>query len=142
MSNFIYGKNHKYNTKGNWRFNGVVYPDFDELYYIYINTMKCSHCDKEFKNSRDRNLDHDHETGLFRAIVCHRCNSNDLYIRRPKDWTNVDYKKEWYENNKKRVSKYRNGTIDCPCGISYSLRNKSRHHKSFRHIDWFMEQVD
>ena len=56
--------------------------------------------------------------------------------------TSVDYKKEWYENNKKRISKYRNETIDCPCGISYSLRNKSRHHKSFRHMDWFMEQVD
>ena len=47
--------------------------------------MKCSHCDKEFKNSRDRNLDHDHETGLFRAIVCHRCNVRDFYIRRLKD---------------------------------------------------------
>ena len=34
-------------------------------------------CDNEFKDSRDRHLDHDHETGEVRYICCRTCN---LYI--------------------------------------------------------------
>ena len=63
-----------------WKHRGVIYDEFDELYYVYLRTINCSHCGKEFKNSRDRHLDHGHETGLFREIVCCKCNANDSYI--------------------------------------------------------------
>ena len=72
-------KYHKTYTINRWKINGVVYDDFDELYYTYIRTLKCSHCNKEFGNSFDRCLDHDHSTGLLRAIVCHKCNACDRY---------------------------------------------------------------
>ena len=36
-----------------------------KIYTILIKTMECQHCNKEFKTSRDRCLDHIHETGAF-----------------------------------------------------------------------------
>ena len=44
-------KYHKTNTICKWKYKGVVYDDWDELYYTYIRTLNCSHCNKEFKNS-------------------------------------------------------------------------------------------
>ncbi len=55
--------------------------DYDELYEIYMKTMKCWNCNKEFESSYDRHLDHNHENGLFRSIVCRNCNSYDSIIR-------------------------------------------------------------
>ena len=71
----ITNKYHKYITISTWKTRGVVYDDFDNLYATYINTMNCNHCSKEFKNTRDRHLDHCHETGAFRMIVCQKCNT-------------------------------------------------------------------
>jgi hypothetical protein len=77
-----------------WKQKGVVYADFDELYAVYINTLTCSHCSKEFKNSRDRHLDHCHETGLFRKIVCSGCNNKDSYLKYPPHFTSKDKQKQ------------------------------------------------
>ena len=62
----------------NWIQAGVKSDDYDSLYEVYINTKFCEECNVElvegnFGNNR-RCLDHDHETGLFRNVVCHLCN--------------------------------------------------------------------
>ena len=62
----------------NWKKRGVKNDDFESLYEVYINTKFCEECNVElvegnFGNNR-RCLDHDHETGLFRNVVCHLCN--------------------------------------------------------------------
>ena len=50
-----------------------------EFYYnSYINTHRCTWCDKMFKDSSDRHLDHCHTCGLPRAIICRSCNTKDL----------------------------------------------------------------
>ena len=36
---------------------------------------KCEICDKDFPNTLDRCMEHCHETGEFRNIVCRRCNA-------------------------------------------------------------------
>ena len=105
-----------------WKSRGVIYEDYDELYYTYIRTLNCSYCNKEFKNSFDRCLDHDHITGLFRAIVCRGCNSCDSYIKYPEGYderkVNKKYReknkekikgknKEYYETNKEKIKEYR-----------------------------------
>tara|TARA_R110002153_G_scaffold2977_1_gene14050 strand:+ start:40 stop:696 length:657 start_codon:yes stop_codon:yes gene_type:complete len=95
-------KYHKYNTISNWKYKGVLYDDWDELYYTYIRTLNCSHCNKEFKNSLDRHLDHDHETGLLRAIVCRGCNIHDSYIKYPDGYD----RKLYNENNKEKQKEY------------------------------------
>jgi len=80
----IYGTPlYKATRKSWWKKNGVKCDDFDMLYEQYINTTICQHCKKNFKSTKDRHLDHNHETGEVRGIVCQTCNSNDNYINNP-----------------------------------------------------------
>ena len=62
-----------------WKFSGVLHDNFDELYTIYLNCTNCMVCDKKFKNTRDRHLDHSHETGLYRNVLCCSCNNRDYW---------------------------------------------------------------
>ncbi len=71
-----YGK--KIHTITNWKQYGVICDDYDTLYESYLQATHCAFCKNEFKNSRDRCLDHDHETGLFRAFLCNSCNLCDV----------------------------------------------------------------
>ena len=61
-----------------WRYMGVINEDFDKLYDLYINTDKCMYCEKSFADSYYRCLDHDHKTGLYRAVLCRSCNTKDI----------------------------------------------------------------
>ena len=56
---------------------GVIHDDFDALYEHYINTNECDVCHKVFKSTKDRCLDHDHNNGQFRQILCNSCNTYD-----------------------------------------------------------------
>ena len=67
----------KVQTISNWRQRGVI-GDLEQLYILYINTDKCMYCEKSFADSVDRCLDHDHETGLYRAVLCRSCNVKDV----------------------------------------------------------------
>ncbi len=123
-------KTPKYDTIKNWKRIGVIYHDFDDLYEVYIKTMNCWHCNKEFVSTRDRQLDHNHETGSFRAIVCHKCNSMDSYIKYPNGY-NV------HEDRKQKIK--------CLCGSEIRKFNLSRHKKTQKHLnnmDKYMNNVD
>tara|TARA_R110002072_G_scaffold121744_1_gene255973 strand:- start:57 stop:473 length:417 start_codon:yes stop_codon:yes gene_type:complete len=128
-------KTHKTMTISRWKKRGLVYDDIDDLYYIYINTMNCSHCGKEFKNTRDRQLDHCHETGQFRKIVCQDCNNKDIYIRYPKGVPPIEerikkYTKKWCDENRDKLRE----KITCRCGRIYTKVSKARHERSKIHI--------
>ena len=65
----------------NWKVKGIIHDDFDTIYDIYINTKECDVCKVELTDGRGkncRNLDHDHETGKIRGIICKRCNISDV----------------------------------------------------------------
>ena len=100
-----------------WKNRGLIYDNYDELYEVYIKTMECQHCNKAFKKSSDRCLDHDHETGLFRKIVCRGCNVLDSYIKYPNGYSRQEYNQankekfkeyyqEYYQANKEQKKEY------------------------------------
>jgi hypothetical protein len=70
----------KSRTMARWKMWGLIHPDMSELYdKKYLPATHCEHCKKEFKDSFDKCMDHCHETGLFRQILCRSCNSRDSW---------------------------------------------------------------
>ena len=62
-----------------WKKRGVK-GDYQMLYEIYINTHNCEKCSVSLDNDiikQTKCLDHDHDSGLFRAILCWDCNIRD-----------------------------------------------------------------
>tara|TARA_R110000772_G_scaffold55899_1_gene127519 strand:+ start:1072 stop:1605 length:534 start_codon:yes stop_codon:yes gene_type:complete len=72
----------KNNTISSWIYtHKIKFVDRNEAefyYNSYINTHRCTWCDKMFKDSKERNLDHCHICSLPRAIICRSCNKQDL----------------------------------------------------------------
>lgn len=66
----------------NWKRRGVKSDDYSSLYDKYINCKNCERCNVELIEGKGRtnhkHLDHDHDTGLFRNVLCGYCNSNIL----------------------------------------------------------------
>jgi len=66
----------------NWRKRGIISDDYDKLYEKYITTTHCELCNVELIENKysvpnRRCLDHCHQSGLVRNIVCQSCNSRD-----------------------------------------------------------------
>ena len=65
-----------------WKFNGLTWETDDEIegiYTLYLGSTHCENpkCGKEYKNSRDKHMDHEHldgKFGPFRNILCRSCN--------------------------------------------------------------------
>jgi hypothetical protein len=62
-----------------WKSSGLICDDYNELYNHYLKNVFCDYC--KIKLTYDKNntsttkcMDHCHETGLFRNILCHSCN--------------------------------------------------------------------
>mgnify|MGYP003656670575 CR=1 FL=1 len=124
----IYSKHQKQIAIHTWKRYGLIYDDYDDLFEVYIKTLNCQHCNKEFKNRRDRCMDHNHETGLFRKIVCNKCNSWDFYINHPDG-----------------IQQNRSEKVKCDCGSIVSMRHISCHKKTPKHMknmEVYMKNVD
>tara|TARA_R110002153_G_scaffold263015_1_gene424167 strand:- start:332 stop:760 length:429 start_codon:yes stop_codon:yes gene_type:complete len=69
---------------GRWKHSGLLETKekMEELYKIYTTIKLCEACDIELtrsgkNSSTDINLDHCHETGIFRFMLCGTCNRQD-----------------------------------------------------------------
>ena len=108
----------------NWKQKGVKYDDFDDLYEVYMNTMNCWYCNKEFTNSRQRCLDHDHETGLFRKILCQACNVNDSHLH-------FEPRLNSFEKRQITMLKHNSKKVKCFfCGKNMLSKCLTRHYKN------------
>jgi hypothetical protein len=68
----------KINRINNWKNSGVISEDFNKLYEYYIESDYCEECgvilvEGNLEGHR-KCLDHCHYTGLFRNILCNKCN--------------------------------------------------------------------
>ena len=79
-------KYHKYQTIWKWKSRGLIAGEHEMqiIYTRYINAEFCEICNKEFLTTRDRQMEHSHETGKFRNICCNKCNhlKSDVKIRK------------------------------------------------------------
>jgi hypothetical protein len=64
-----------------WNRRGVIHNDFDALYEEYQNQSYCQVCGADFNKKYDKCLDHDHDSGSFRFILCRRCNIQDRWVK-------------------------------------------------------------
>ena len=68
----------KNNTIADWKIKGIISDNYSNIYDRYINTFFCDNCEQELIGGRGlsnhRHLDHNHETGLFRNVLCGSCN--------------------------------------------------------------------
>jgi hypothetical protein len=57
---------------------GIISDDYEALYEKWKNTTHCEECNVELiggnEGANRKCIDHDHKTGAFRNIVCHKCN--------------------------------------------------------------------
>ena len=68
----------KKNTlKDCWKSRGLNMENFEDIYERYTMAIFCDICEcvLEGKGNTKKSMDHDHDTGDFRNIVCHLCNS-------------------------------------------------------------------
>jgi hypothetical protein len=134
----------KYQTIYNWRRSGLIYDDYDDLYEVYINTIECQHCQIEFTKNNKRCLDHDHTTGLFRKIVCNRCNTCDNYIKYPNGFTEQDRKKrmkEYWQEYWQANKEYRKEKIECECGSIVRRSDIAQHKRTKKHSDYIASSL-
>jgi hypothetical protein len=76
--NMIYQKTpkgKKVHTISGWKRRGMICDDYDKVYERYFNSTNCECCGKEYNlNQMDKHMDHCHNTGKFRNILCRNCN--------------------------------------------------------------------
>ena len=69
-------KNHKNIKYNEWSKMGIKWDfKYQDPYQMYLENKNCSLCNKTYKNSSDKQLDHDHLSGHIRNFVCRGCNS-------------------------------------------------------------------
>ena len=79
----IYDNRHQQNTIYNWKLKGLLCREgetYKDIYYHVMSVNNCELCNVEFTEEikNQRCMDHDHNTGYFRKVLCRSCNAHYL----------------------------------------------------------------
>jgi len=92
---------------GNWKYKGLI-GDYETIYKRYVNTTNCDLCNILLcdgrKGSNKKCMEHDHDTGEFRNVVCNSCNMNKSDTKKPKN--NKSGYKNVYYNKRDKIWRY------------------------------------
>jgi len=62
----------------NWKKMGVLSDDYNKLYDYYLSVKECENCGVDLVEghfgANKKCLDHNHNTGEFRNVLCNTCN--------------------------------------------------------------------
>ena len=75
----------KIKMKSLWKTSGMLFTaeEFERIYNLYLTQELCNACDcvltrgERYTTPTKACMDHCHENGLFRHIICQSCNVND-----------------------------------------------------------------
>lgn len=91
-----------------WKQWGIISDDYDALYTKWKETTRCEECNIELiegnEGKHKKVIDHDHNTGIFRNIVCNSCNvkrgnADRGVVRQTDNEYNLNRKyKRWADN--------------------------------------------
>ena len=100
----------KSEAKFKWKSRGLKPEHFEHAWSEYKKSTCCDWCAKDYKSNFDKQMDHCHNTGDFRNILCKDCNgwrnncdNINYYVR--KNINQWYYKVQVQRNGKNRVEK-------------------------------------
>ena len=108
----------KNTRKASWKHHGLIWESEDEyndIYNRYLNSLRCEKCSCEYTENNKKCMDHDHNTGKFRNVLCIACNVvTDVKISKNNRTgvVNISYnkkQKKWIYakiKNNKKITKY------------------------------------
>jgi hypothetical protein len=116
-------KKHKSLMKAKWKYRGVLLREgetYDMIYKKVYSTSNCELCNLSFDGNNKPEMDHSHETGYFRKVLCRSCNSHYKQLQRGK-----------YKSNKsghKYIAQRKNGYYS----VAKRINNKNKGHREFK----------
>tara|TARA_R110000782_G_scaffold30440_1_gene75828 strand:- start:996 stop:1496 length:501 start_codon:yes stop_codon:yes gene_type:complete len=103
----------KSNLISSWKYYGLkaTKEEMDIIYDRYLNSSQCELCNQDYSKYK-KCMDHSHETGKFRNIICHQCNLiNPLDIKCNKNNTTTGHKNIYEDKHSFRFRKEMKGKV-------------------------------